>query len=117
MFFIFGWNKPEIKSYGPVYEHTCPNCHNTTYWQLNKVSYYFTLFFIPIFPHESKYWYYCPVCNKGLEIKKDIAAQYQIVAEANNSFLNKMITDKERIDRIENVNKAINLIETKSHAK
>jgi phosphotransferase system IIB component len=117
MFFIFGWNKPEIVAYGPVYQHTCPNCRNSEFWQLQKISYYFTLFFIPIFPHSSKYWYYCPVCNRGQELNGDTAKQYQIIAEANTSFLNKNITDEERIVRIENANAAINLIEQKKQVK
>jgi hypothetical protein len=52
MFFIFGWNHQEIKQLGPVEQHNCKNCTNVEYWRLDKVSRYFTLFFIPIFPHD-----------------------------------------------------------------
>lgn len=61
--------------------------------------------------------YYCPVCNRGFELNRDTAKQYQIIAEVNTSFLNKSITDEERITRIENANAAINLIEQKKQVK
>jgi hypothetical protein len=117
MFFIFGWNEPEITSYGPVYQHTCPNCRNSEYWQLQKISHYFTLFFIPIFPHSSKYWYYCPVCNRGVELEADTAKYYKVIADVNTAFLNKVITEDERFARIEEANFAIRQIDQQRQTK
>ena len=103
MFFIFGWNHQKITSFGPVQQHLCQNCHNTEFWQLNKISRYFTLFFIPIFPHDSDNWYYCPVCNYGVKLDNENFIHYKLIAEINSAFLNKTISEEERIKQLDEV--------------
>ena len=111
MFVIFGWGRQEISNYGPVYHHTCPNCNNAEYWQLQKVSRYLTLFFVPIFPHDNRHWYYCPICSRGVEIDRDTAKHYKIIAAANTAYINKAITEEELDVRTKVANDAIAQIE------
>ncbi len=107
MFFIFGWNHQETTSYGPVEQHLCQNCHNTEFWHLNKISRYFTLFFIPIFPHDSDYWFHCPTCNYGINLDKGEFQNYKSIAEINSAFLENKITEEDRIKQLEEIYKII----------
>jgi hypothetical protein len=107
MFFIFGWNHQNITSYGAVKQQQCQNCHNTEFWQLNKISRYFTLFFIPIFPHNSDYWYHCPICNYGVQLDSDMFESYKSIAEVNKAFLEKQIDETERLKQLEEIYKIV----------
>jgi hypothetical protein len=107
MFFIFGWNHQESTSYGPVEQHKCENCHNTEYWHLDKISKYFTLFFIPIIPYDSDNWFHCPICNYGIKLDKDEFQNYKSIAEINSAFLEKKISDEDRIKQLEEVHSII----------
>ena len=107
MFFIFGWNHSKAENIGLVNRHQCSNCHNTEVWQLNKISRYFTIFFIPIFPHSADYWYHCPVCNYGINLNKADYENYKKIAEINNLFIEKEIDEIERNSRLEIIYKLI----------
>lgn len=108
MFFIFGWNHSKVKNLGPVEQHNCTHCNNVEYWQLDKISRFFTLFFIPIFPHDTDYWYHCPICNFGTKLTSLEVDNYKIIAKINADFLNKIISETERIAQL---NKAYEAIE------
>ncbi len=101
MFFIFGWNHQDTTSYGHVEEHLCQNCHNREFWHLNKITTYFTVFFIPIFIQENCYWYYCPTCNYGIKLDKDEFLNYKSIAEINSYFLENKITEEDRIKKLD----------------
>lgn len=107
MFFIFGWNHQKTTSFGPVEQHKCQNCHNTEFWHLNKISSYFTLFFIPIFAHDNDYWFHCPTCNYGIKLNNVDFLNYKSIAEINSAFLEKSITDEERMKQLEEIYKII----------
>ncbi len=107
MFFIFGWNHQKITAHGIVEEHICQNCHNTEYWQLDEIAKYFTLFFIPIFPHDTDYWYHCPTCNYGIKIDWDEFQNYKSITEINAAYLEDKITDEERVKQINSFYKTI----------
>lgn len=117
MFVIFGWGKQEVTSYGPVHYHTCPKCNNSEYWQLQKISHYFTLFFIPIYAHNRGYWYYCPICNNGIALDLDVVKYYMAIAEANTAYINKAISDDELSARTAVANSAIDEIERLKNLK
>jgi hypothetical protein len=106
MLFIFGWNRPQTTAYGPVLQHTCPNCNSTKFWHLNKISRYFTLFFIPVFPHGTDYWYFCPVCQRGTKLDEAKFEHYKLIAEVNTAFMEKKITEEVRLARLEVLNPA-----------
>ena len=114
MFFIFGWNSSQTTSYGPVEQHQCQNCHNTEFWHLNKISRYFTLFFIPLFAHDNDYWFHCPTCNYGSKLNKDDFLTYKSIAEINTAFLEKTITEEEREKQLEEIYK---IIEKNNHER
>ena len=105
MFFIFGWNHPNVTEYGPVQQEKCGNCHNTDLWQLKKISKYFTLFFIPIFPHDSVNLYHCPICNYGLTLEGEDFEDYKAIANVNTACLEKRISEEERLNSLEDIHK------------
>lgn len=97
MFFIFGWNKPTVTEYGPVQQELCKNCKNTEIWQLKKVDLYFTLFFIPIFPHDTQRFYHCPICNAATSPTREDFENLKAIAESNTACLEGKITEEDRL--------------------
>ncbi|MDK2865704.1 MAG: hypothetical protein PWP51_242 [Clostridiales bacterium] len=63
MFFVFGFGKQTIKTRWADEVRTCPRCGNTKRWPYKKITYWFTLFFIPILPYQVKYVTVCPICG------------------------------------------------------
>lgn len=117
MFIIFGWDHQKITNYGAVEQHQCQNCHNTEFWHLDKISRFFTFFFIPIFPHGSDYWFHCPTCNYGVNLDKSEFENYKSIAEINTSFLEKTITEEERVKQLGEIYKVIDKVNSDKRAK
>ena len=105
MLFIFGWNHTKVTEYGPVQQEKCPNCRNKDVWQLKKISRYFTLFFIPVFPHDSENFYHCPVCNQGYSLEGEDFENYKTIAEVNTACLEKRISEEERLKNLADIHK------------
>ena len=88
MFFILGWSFQNTTSFGGVKNHFCKKCDRRDLWQLSKVSTYFTLFFIPLFPHSTRYTYDCPICNQGITLDKKTFSNYKAISQINQDFDN-----------------------------
>lgn len=101
MFVIFGWNHQIVKNSGPVLPQVCPNCKNDEYWHLLKISTWFTLFFIPVFPYENNRLIMCPICKEGLKIDSETFTVYKSIAEINTDFTENRITESERTSKLE----------------
>lgn len=71
MFFIFGFGHQKRKGYGTTGQINCPNCNNKVAWKLEKVSHWFTLFFLPVFPYKTNYVAYCPICHNGRKMPRE----------------------------------------------
>ncbi|MBA3665815.1 MAG: zinc-ribbon domain-containing protein [Bacteroidetes bacterium] len=100
MFIVFGWNHTKVTEYGAVQEEECTHCHNKDIWQLKKIARYFTLFFIPVFPHDSEKIYHCPICNNGLKLETEDFENYKAIAQVNTDCLEKKISEDERLIRL-----------------
>jgi len=55
--------------------YVCGNCSNENWFEVIKITTWFTLFFIPVFPFSFKYFVGCPICDKGNYITEDDAKQ------------------------------------------
>ena len=75
MIVLFG-NKRIVTPLGMTKPYTCGRCHNVNPWQVIKVSTWFTLFFIPVFPYSTHYDEKCPVCGGWNELSKEEAMAY-----------------------------------------
>ncbi|TYQ16422.1 UNVERIFIED_CONTAM: zinc ribbon family protein [Acetivibrio alkalicellulosi] len=67
---IFGWGHKTISKFGPVRKISCGNCNNETSWQLQKLTSWCTLFFLPVIPYRFDHLIVCPVCRCCLELDK-----------------------------------------------
>ena len=68
---IYGWkhmNKELGINLSKIY--CCPHCNNSSHYKIIRHRLYFTLFFLPILPLSSKYYEICPICERGVKIKK-----------------------------------------------
>jgi len=85
MFFIFGWGRRTFKDQGPTLPVRCPHCSNQTWYHLASTRTWFTLFFIPVIPYQSRDLLLCPVCSRGLELdgdRRDAARRINLLADA-----------------------------------
>ena len=103
MFFIFGWGHQAKSEIGQVFKHACSHCNNDVYWTLWKYTYWFTIFFIPIFPYESKKLLLCPVCSYGIELSDTKYNELCQIIEANKLLSAEKITRLEYLNRIKQI--------------
>ena len=117
MLIIFGWEHTKTTNYGSVEQERCPNCRSTTFWELSKISKYFTFFFIPIFSYETYYWYDCPSCDNRIQLDEDTFSQYKEIAEINSDFATNKISKAEQIEQLKDVRRQIDEINAPKVAK
>jgi len=97
MFIIFGWNHQTSNNYGPTLPITCPRCNNKTFFHLLQNKLWFTLFFIPVIPYESKYYLLCDVCGCGKELTGSEIDYAKGLNGTTIAFLNKTISEEQYI--------------------
>jgi zinc ribbon protein len=102
MFLLFGWGHQSVKEHGPTYKIECPNCDKSEMWQLLQIRTFFTLFFIPVFPYESKKIMICPVCQHALELPDPVFQKAKVVADIHMNLANKKITEFEYKTQMDN---------------
>lgn len=107
---IIGWGFKTSKNYGPVRKIQCNNCNNEANWYLQKMTIWFTLFFIPVIPYRINYFLICPVCRNYLGLQKEEFEQLREIMES--SAANKSSDDSSRLNSI--VNKAGGVIRTET---
>ena len=95
MFFIFGWGHRTNNDRGPTMPANCPNCHNDSWFHFFTYRTWFTLFFIPVIPYESKSFLLCPVCSSGLELNGEPIDAALRLNEAAQAFHNNEIGEME----------------------
>lgn len=93
--FIFGWGHQMKRIFGPVFKHHCDHCNNDEYWVLHKISVWFTLFFIPVFPYEINYLLLCPVCTYGIKLDGKQFKEFAPIAQNNNALIQGKITEEQ----------------------
>jgi len=95
MFFIFGWGKGTLKDFGPCLPVQCPNCHNKSMWHLLFRRTWFSLFFIPVFPYDSRHYMMCNVCSYGFELHGSEIDQAKELCVAAKELESKTISPEE----------------------
>lgn len=71
MFLIFGVGDKKAEEFQVAKTEHCFHCNNARQWTATKVTEHISLFFLPVFPYKSTYWYTCPICNQGRKITKE----------------------------------------------
>ncbi len=65
---IVGFGQRKTQELGIAGMMDCPRCHNTAPWPIHRERTYFSLFFIPLIPYNTRYLLSCPVCREAREI-------------------------------------------------
>jgi hypothetical protein len=86
MFFVFGWGRQTNKDLGPTLPVMCPNCKNEGFWHYHQSQLWFTLFFLPVFPYQSKHLRLCEVCSRGVELTGDKVAHAKALNLAATAY-------------------------------
>jgi hypothetical protein len=91
---LFGWGHQRHKLIGPTHARKCENCNNERIWTMHKLSTWFTLFFIPVFPYSSKRLLTCPVCGQGFELSQTEFEDLRPLAELNQKLATGAISEE-----------------------
>jgi hypothetical protein len=89
---IFGWDYRKVKNYGPVKREKCKNCSNHSTLQLQKLSTWFTIFFVPIMPYRINYLLVCPICKNYEEIDSSEFLNFIEIIKMQNESENQMVS-------------------------
>ena len=100
MFIIFGWGHQTMKQYGATLPIKCSNCNNSVFLHLVQTRTWFTLFFIPVIPYESKHYLLCEVCGQGIELTGEQIEGAKELNQATLSFLSKDISEEQYKGRL-----------------
>lgn len=95
MFFLFGWGRQTTADLGPTLPVSCPNCSNQTWFHLQSYTTWFSLFFVPVFPYDTKNVLLCPICSRGIELGADQVEKAKQLNRLANAFLAKEIPEIE----------------------
>ena len=71
---IFGWGRTTVHTLGWAPTRMCGHCHNEGPWLVARVRRWFTLFFIPVVPYDSRYVAMCPICSSRFEVDREWAS-------------------------------------------
>jgi len=93
MFFLFGWGRQTRKDFGPTIPLKCGNCNNSGFHMLLHLKKWFTLFFIPVVPYESRHYLLCEVCSRGFELHGPQIEKAKRLNLATTSYLNKQTAE------------------------
>ncbi len=100
---IFGWWRQFIKNIWPVHKNLCTHCHNENYFYLQRISVWFTLFFIPVFPYQRYYFLSCPTCSYWVKLGYEEAKKIIPMAELNSNLIDWSITQEEYVASLQDL--------------
>ena len=95
MIFIFGFNHQINFNAGPLAEETCTKCNVRDFWNLEKTTFWFTVFFIPLIPYKTSYFKRCTSCNFQLPLEKEEYNGHQPFARLNLQVIHGKISEEE----------------------
>lgn len=55
---------------------------------------WFTLFFLPVLPYESKHYLLCEICSRGIELDAQQVSKAKELNAATSAYLNKAMTEE-----------------------
>ena len=95
MIVLFGFDHQKVVHEGPLDKIRCGRCSNEDYWLLDKISLWFTLFFIPVFPYRSIYLKYCPICSEQQSLSKEEFEYLKPIANLNRAVVEGRLSEEE----------------------
>ena len=97
---FFGWGHQTTKDYGAALIVNCSTCNNSSWWHLQHNRVWFTLFFIPVIPYESKYWLICETCSSGIELTSNQIEIAKSLVDACQKYNEGQITENVYVSKI-----------------
>ena len=85
LFILFGWGKQTKKYLSEKEFELCRYCHKSKL-RLVEITFWVTLFFIPIIPYKVKYCLSCNNCEAGYEIDKEIVEKLEDKSEEDRGY-------------------------------
>lgn len=80
---LFGWKDVVTDNYVITDKRLCRHCNNVTEWQIAKITTWFDLFFVPVFPIQKQYLLACPICSYRYTQNQD---QFSELVKRKDSF-------------------------------
>lgn len=59
------------KELGKTLYKSCKHCNNVCWYDLTKITRWFSLFFVSLVPYQKRYFFTCELCGWGFEVKGD----------------------------------------------
>ena len=78
MFIIWGTRYTEDVMGYTDKKFRCTHCNNVAYQKVFRRDKKFALFWIPLFPLDTEYFWCCPICNFGQKISRDQAVNMAV---------------------------------------
>jgi hypothetical protein len=92
---IFGWGGARVTDHGPTAPGVCPNCHNQVFFHTCTSKTWFRLFFIPVFPYDTRRLLVCPTCTRGFSLSSDQMKRAQELALEHGRWLAGAVDDEQ----------------------
>ena len=92
---VFGWGRRTVHDAGPVAFQKCERCQNRSWFHLLTIRRWFTLFFIPIIPYETRHRMICPVCTAGVDLVGEGLARARRLNQIAVGYTTQQITGDE----------------------
>ena len=90
MFIIFCWEKT-VNPLESILKNNCYHCRNHSSWSIWKESEWLSLFFIKVFPFNSKYHLGCDVCGDAIPLSTCQAKDSLNSSKRTHSLYNQLI--------------------------
>jgi len=90
-----------------VSQHDCPSCKKNSYWELCKLTIWFSILGLPIIPYKKSYGLVCDKCNHLVELSKE-----EFNSIRNETSFNKTHNDPEKIKYLNKNSIQINYLKT-----
>ena len=100
MFFVFGWRTGKPEDYGACMPAQCNRYGNESLWHLLHTQSWFTLFFIPLIPYNSRHYLACPICMNAEEIHGSQVEEMKALCESAKKLQDKLISTDEFLEKV-----------------
>jgi hypothetical protein len=83
---VFGFGPGHPEDLGEVARCACPNCHNQVFLHHVRSKKSVRLYFVPVVPYGTDDYLLCPVCSRGLQVKRAQLPYLRSMSDATASL-------------------------------
>lgn len=108
---IFGFGSRRPKDRGGVVPMSCPNCNNESIFRHVSQTKWFSLFFIPIIPYNTKHLLLCPVCGQGRHLTRAQVARTTEMIGVTSAYQQQTISAEHYVEHARGYGNFLNAID------